>query len=311
MRAPARSVTGVVAAFGVCSLGLLHAQSPAAVEILDGGVVRLAPPIAARPNDPTSLADVLRRAAEYVAQYEHEAAAVVAEEDYLQRVSPGRQSRHLRSDLLFATDTTGSWVGFRDVFAVDDKPVRDRDQRLTRLFGRPGPDAAAQARRIAAESARFNLDLETVRVSRTINFPMAALLYLRAANQSRSTFAVDREEDVDGVPVLALRFQEQMRPRLIGSVDNAAAEGTFWVESGSGRVRGSELRLTSVGYPNAIAARILVTYAPDPKLNLWLPARMDEQYTIRNGAQSVGVIAGTATYTQFRRFDVATSSEVK
>ena len=46
------------------------------------------------------------------------------------------------------------WVGYRDTFEVDGKPVRDRDERLERLLS---DGAVGQAARIAEQNARFNL----------------------------------------------------------------------------------------------------------------------------------------------------------
>src|SRR5688500_4791015 len=86
-----------------------------------------------------ALDTVLVRAADYVADYQNRLAAVVAEEHYRQQVinssRPGRisarQHRELRSDvLLVKLGQDDSWPQFRDVFEVDRKPVRDRDQRL-------------------------------------------------------------------------------------------------------------------------------------------------------------------------------------
>src|SRR6185437_3448968 len=47
-------------------------------------------------------------------------------------------------------------VGERDVVSVDGKPVRDRQDRLMGLFRSGTPDFA-EVRRIADESARFNI----------------------------------------------------------------------------------------------------------------------------------------------------------
>jgi hypothetical protein len=71
------------------------------------------------------------------------------------------------------------------VYEVDGRPVRDRTDRLTKLFLAPHPDSQSQARRIAEESARFNLGGQ---VLRTITTPLLALQFIRAENQNRSRF---------------------------------------------------------------------------------------------------------------------------
>ena len=89
-----------------------------------------------------SLDDVLSRAAVYVANYQKRLQGIVAEELYIQnymstsrsrRIS--REGRQLRSDVLLVKLAGDEWwMQFRDVFEVDRRPVRDRDQRLYKLF---------------------------------------------------------------------------------------------------------------------------------------------------------------------------------
>ena len=58
---------------------------------------------------------------------------------------------------------TGDFASFRDVFDVDGRPVRDRDQRLQKLFlSAPAATAIDQAQRIADESARGIVKVLTV-----------------------------------------------------------------------------------------------------------------------------------------------------
>jgi hypothetical protein len=82
--------------------------------------------------------------------------AVVAEE-YVQAIPSERRGRRMKSELIMIAESANGWVEFRDVFEVDGKPVRDRDQRIVNLFMRPTNGAIAQGRRIADESARFNI----------------------------------------------------------------------------------------------------------------------------------------------------------
>ena len=109
-----------------------------------GALVAIAAwPLSARQESGPTLAAVLAKAAEYVTDYQSRLAGIVAEEHYRQNVTgtqrrggpATRQFRDLRSDLLLVkTGTGGGWLQFRDVFEVDRKPIRDRDQRLFKLF---------------------------------------------------------------------------------------------------------------------------------------------------------------------------------
>src|SRR5262245_62326481 len=73
------------------------------------------------------LSAVLSSVAKYLAEYEQRCGAVVSLETYRQQVQNGgsRQSRQLKSDMLMLSVGEAGWLGFRDVFEVDGRPVRD------------------------------------------------------------------------------------------------------------------------------------------------------------------------------------------
>ena len=91
---------------------------------------------------------VMQRAMAYVKRYEKDFAGIVAEEKYEQISRQGgrfdqfgsihhdaEKRRVFRSDLLLVKpEGAQSWVQFRDVFEVDGKLVRDRNDRLAKLF---------------------------------------------------------------------------------------------------------------------------------------------------------------------------------
>ena len=276
---------------------------PAAVILSLGmaaGVAQLPPLV----GGADSLETVLRRAADYVAGYERDLPAIVAEEDYTQRfmVEPSVEIRHLRSDLLTIRDETDGWIGFRDVYEVDGRPVRDRTDRLAKLFLEPHQDPRSQAKRIADESARFNLVRQ---VSRTINTPLLALQFMRGQNQGRSTFTQSGRRVSRGVDIRIVEFKERATPRIIRTVDNAAARGRFWIDAASGRITQTELFVNTGPRVRLLTALIQVTYAEQPRLQMWLPISMSETY------QGWGLIDGHATYSNFHKFSVATDTTIK
>src|SRR6187402_3434014 len=120
--------------------------------------------VAANAQEP-SLDVVLARAAAYVADYQKRLQGIVAEELYIQNYTRttragrlAREGRQLRSDLLLVkVEGAERWLQFRDVFEVDRRPVRDRDQRLYKLFVDAKADARAQAQTVQEESSRYNL----------------------------------------------------------------------------------------------------------------------------------------------------------
>ena len=85
---------------------------------------------------------------------------MIATERYQQRVGSGmrRNQRVLVSDYgLIQVQGDSEWLGFREVLAVDGKPVTDSARRLAELLAKPSPRALQQAKRIAEESARYNI----------------------------------------------------------------------------------------------------------------------------------------------------------
>ena len=269
---------------GIGAIGIsvaLSAQQPPALQWTPNGF---------------DLDPLLVAAGGYLEQYERDVTAVIAQEDYLQRVPVEAKFRRLRSDLLIVAEANVGWVEFRDTFEVDERPVRDRDNRAADLFLKPNPNAQQQAKRIAGESARFNLSPQRYAFNRTLNVPLTALRFLRRPNQSRSTFQIDRR-DATGVVV---GFKETASPRLIASEDSAAASGSFTLDPESGRVLRTEFTLPS----RRVSGTFTVEYAEQPALELWLPSAMVERYVFPGGV----MMDGRATYSNFRMFRVETKT---
>jgi hypothetical protein len=252
---------------------------------------------------PLAIADVLDRAATYVAKYEEKFSAVVSEERYSQsesRIAGFTRRRELKSDVLVINAGVGGWMGFRDVYEVDGRAVRDHDQRLSKLFVEATADTMTHARQIADESARYNLGS----VRRNINVPTMALAFLRRDNQSRSTFSIDGAAKIENTNTIILGFTERGTPTIIRSgAADAPASGRFWIEPESGRVVRSQLRAA----PSKVNATVTVSYAAAPKLDVWVPVSMSESYK-GSGGES---ISGTASYRNFRRFSVDVTTIVK
>jgi hypothetical protein len=154
------------------------------------------------------LETVLSRAAAYVTAYQKQLAAIVSEEHYRQQVivsmrsgrTGGRQYRELKSDVLLVKPGEGeSWLQFRDVFEVDRKPVRDRDQRLYKLFVEAKADREHQVETIQNESARYNIGP----LQRTINIPIMGLLFFSSASQPLSEYKRVQGGNIKALAALA------------------------------------------------------------------------------------------------------------
>lgn len=267
-----------------------------------------------------SLATVLARAAVYVADYQTRLAGIVAEEHYRQNVQStsrggriSRQFRELRSDVLMVKPAAGvgAWLQFRDVFEVDRKPIRDRDQRLYELFveSSGSTEARARAELIQAESARYNIGP----VMRTVNMPILALLFLERSVQPIITFKkrdagnVKRFAGLAGADeVWLIEYREEQDGTLVRGAGNRdiPSHGRIWIDSATGRILSTELISEDI----AIRADIDVSYKTEPGLDLLVPAEMREVYLIR---RTESRIDGRAEYSRFRRFTVTTTEKPK
>jgi hypothetical protein len=262
-----------------------------------------------------SLDEVLARAGAYVVEFQRSLSGIVAEEQYVQdvRYPLGTSTRtnqllpthrELKSDLLMVKPVGGDrWMQFRDVFDVDGKPVRDRNERLMQLFVAPSASSASQADRIIQESTRYNIG----NLQRTVNVPVLALVILDPANQSRFRFKhTDHAEPLlghgggslpDGVWVV--EYQEVQKQTMIRTTNDRdmAARGRFWIEAATGQVFASEL----IAEDPSIKGTIDVDYQREPAIGLLVPSAMRERYEIRRDGSRVD---GTAEYHRFRRFQV-------
>lgn len=251
---------------------------------------------------------LLAKAIEYVTGYQREYSMLVAEEQYVQNSAGAK--RELRSDLLLVRPQAAEgWLGFRDVFEVDGRSVRDRDDRLRRLFLDGSQEARAQLGLIKQESSRYNIG----RVERNINMPLFALEFLGAGNVARSAFSLSGSKSTGGVTGTQVTFSETGRPTLVrqDQKDDLPAEGWFVIDPASGAVMSTRLLFRFQGDGSVFA--VTVRYARDPNLGLWVPAEMTEVVIPNSLTSRVGQVAfeGVATYSRFRRFQVQTEAEIK
>ena len=252
------------------------------------------------------LDQVLARLGMYLTAYEHRFSLVVAEERYQQSVDiapdvptvnvprdtpvlpVGHEDRSLRSDyaLTRASDKE-AWVGYRDTFEVDGRPVRDRDDRLQRTLTGGG---AVSAARIAEESSRFNLGL----IERNINVPTLVLEMLHPRNQPRFSFSKSGDETIATTPTWRVDFKERDRPTFIRNTNgrDRPSRGSIWVDPATGAVW-----RTTLAWESQPSGTITVTYGHVPNVDVLVPLTMTERY--RAGTAT---ITGDAAYSNYRQF---------
>ena len=289
--------------------GLRQGRIGRAAALLAVGVAVHA--VALSAQAPLTLDDVIARAAAYVSTFVEELSNVVLEEQYRQTYFASRRATAAHTELvsdflLMRVQGVGEWVGFRDVFEVNGRQIRDRQDRLAALFLDDTTTALTQARRIAQESARYNLGS----TGRTVNIPTYALFYLHPANTSRFRFEKEGEGCGDEDTAWDIRFEEVEYPTLARGFErvNLASHGRYCLDPVSGRVIETEFELhhpSADGGRLATDAKIRVTFALEPTLNLWVPLEMRETYSERGG----GRMTSTAKYRNYRRFSVTVSED--
>ena len=313
------AATKVTVAMLVGAGALLSARERAALEVgaTEASVASAPPPVSA------DLVPVLERTAGYVLDYERAFDDIAAEEVYSQWTAPLRRTattgppllctasscqRTTRADIVFVRlGGEVPWVTFRDVFEVDGQKVRDREGRLEAVFGASSPASGAQrAQAILHESARYNIGPAV----RNINLPTLALAFLYPRNQHRFAWKGGGTRRFSTVEGLEVEFEETARPTLVRNDERGdlPARGRFWIGPARGTVLRSET--TFRFEPARARAYVATQYRAEPRLAMWVPAEMREEYEDLTGAPVFhSPSKATARYTNFRKFTVTVEDE--
>jgi hypothetical protein len=271
-----------------------------------------ASPAIATPQGPPPAGDViavLMKASGYLAGYVKALSSVVSEERYDQvLVRKGDRNtagmslhRTLLSDyLLVAVSGSSEWMAFRDVYSVDGTTIRDRGDRLLKLFVEAPPDAYTQAVRIRKESSRYNIGSGT----RDTNVPTFALQILTGEWRGGFTFKLKGHERVGETDAVVVEYLEIASPTLVvGQRDeDVPSRGRFWIDPVDGRILRTLFETRPLGGVNTIEVR----FRYEPRLDILVPGEMIERRYA--GAE---MVEGKATYSNFRRFRVDTTIDIK
>ena len=259
---------------------------------------------------------LLDRSTAYVEDLVSRFSRVVAEEQYIQeyliaipqgsRGFPGAPSkverRVLKSDLLMVKPAgLDQWFIFRDVFDVDMRPVRDRENRLTKLFleTRDTVTAIERAHEIATASAQFN-----IKQMGTVDNPMLALGFLQRVYRQRFRFTLRGRDAEGGADMWIIEYRETAKPTLMRGSDNkdVFARGRYSIDAGTGRVARTEVVFSSLGTESSVTT----SFQMDERLGASVPVEMRfKRGTTRNE------VRGTATYGRFRQFEVGTEETIQ
>jgi hypothetical protein len=141
-------------------------------------------------------------------------------------------------------------------------------------------------------------------------YPLKVLLPEYAG---RFVFSPGRPAQVDGVKVESVVFTEARRPTLVRDLDgrDVPLQGHFLVDPKTGAILESAISAELM----TASASIVVRYARDARMGLWVPAEMKERYrtAARAGTELEAeaiLLEGTARYSNLRRFQVTTEEKV-
>ena len=293
----------------------------AVVTLLVGGGVAAEQP-ASSPAPARNVRELVARAGRSVVDYGEKMSLVVGLERYTQwmhgagATQPKMRTLVSEFALVRAAD---DWVGFRDVLNVDGVAVEDRRDRLLTLLLNRSNDGLLQGRRIADESARYNLGA----VQRNFNTPTMALFFLHPENQARFRYTKEGEDTVDGTRVWSVKYKETGRPTIVRTTTgrDVPASGMFWIDPASGRVFRTRMELRAEieqsaaldnpgGSHAPVQATVSITvgYKADARFGLLLPSEMRESYEVAPPSRTAGretltTINCVATYSDFRTFE--------
>jgi hypothetical protein len=258
---------------------------------------------------------VLSSAMRYAMNYEQRFALLAADEHYVQelmrppnpgdnlsRSNPGGGMRAggqmnlqtIKSDYLLVQlggDGEG-FMPFRDTYEVKGRKLRERDDRLLKLFTSNDKSRFEKAASFSSDSAKHNLG----NVARTINIPLLAMMFLHPRVNERFEFTDGGEETIAGRILRKAVYREVARPTLIKTSRgrDLAMTGTLWIDPFSGTVVKTELNAADP----IVRTQVIVTFRRDEPLDLWVPEKMEEYY---KAYSAVDDILATATYSNVRR----------
>jgi len=170
---------------------------------------------------------IVDRAAAYVEEFQRRFGSMVAEERYEQSIQEamaiGARTRGqfervtLVSDFLLVQVPGEGWTPFRDVFERNGQKVRDREERLAKLFLEGSSRSSFdQARQIMLESSRYNIG----NIERTINQPTLPLLFVTSALRGHFKFELEK---------LRIEAEKQFRIAAAEALGNMLAKANMQI----------------------------------------------------------------------------------
>lgn len=213
--------------------------------------------------------DLRKKAGEYIAEYSKTISGVTLEEQFLLVERTGGNTRvplRIASDMvLFELDRFP--IGLRDIYAVDTRPVRERQPRVINALKEPAGPNIELVRRYVRENASHLLH----NIVLWYTDPLLALQFGSEANQPKITYKIDGNKKINGVQVFGLGYKETSETdRVLSQVPGKAkSSGRLWVDPLTGAIHMTEFWVQS----ETDTIRIQVEFTLDKALKVLLPRR--------------------------------------
>jgi hypothetical protein len=244
-------------------------------------------------TQPVDLNELRTRVATSARRFITQLSDVVTEEDYDQRFARSTRRRKLKSDFLLVAypGRKELVMVFRDVREVDGKPVRDKQDRISKLFLEPFNNAIRRAQDIHRDGLRLSVD------NGRLMDPLQVVTYLQSEYQSGFTFTLGDRAHSLGPDIREIGLTP------IPARGKIAKPARAWVSEATGDIVKTEVRS---GF-GARAEFTTTTFGLDPALKIRVPLEMKDELPRVSGDD----FFGTAKYSNSRRFDVRTDAELQ
>jgi hypothetical protein len=270
------------------------------------------------PQSTLDLDTLIKRATDYVTQYEAALENLIGTEEYLQNSTwltdtrngtrPSQKMQRRTSSDFLMIKIGKDWRAMRKVNTVDGSKVKQHGPAFQDFGDSP------EANRRLVEALTIQSTAQNIGgIRRDINLPTFALRLLRKSQVARFTFERTGTARLNGKEVWEIRFREVKGPTLVVGLKGEPlySTGVLSIEPETGAVFRTEYDVVNPYGVDRLTAQIEVTYAMGSNVPVLVPADMVEQYqTVPVPSSASGRVRGSqnnivechAYYSQFRAF---------
>lgn len=235
---------------------------------------------------------ILTVARQYAATYAATVSGVSLDELLILLETSGAVKRvpyRIASDLVLVK-FDDRLTGLRDPFAVDTRPVRERQPRIIQALSEPTQANLNLVQKYVRENTAYLLHNVVIWYSD----PVLALQYITPANADKLTFKLEGSKKINGVQTVGVGFKERPDgPRVLSVIPGKAESwGRLWIDPATGAIHMTELWVQS----QTDVARVQVKFEKDAKLGWLLPRQASHNlewrewgnnYTTTMGASAI------------------------